>query len=57
MTTSDLRPDDAQPEGGVSRRTLLTRTASAGAGIILSGSIPGCSATRWRLRRASATAR
>jgi secreted PhoX family phosphatase len=40
MTTSDLRPDP-QSDGGVSRRTLLTRSASAGVGIVLSGSIPG----------------
>jgi secreted PhoX family phosphatase len=40
MTTSDLRPDP-QPDRGVSRRSLLTRSASAGVGIVLSGSIPG----------------
>ncbi|HUR86725.1 MAG TPA: alkaline phosphatase PhoX [Solirubrobacteraceae bacterium] len=39
MTTSDLRPDS--PGEGVSRRVLLTRSASAGAGIVLTGSIPG----------------
>ena len=39
MTTSDLRPD--VPGGGVSRRSLLTRSASAGFGIVLTGSIPG----------------
>lgn len=29
------------PDGGVSRRSLLTRSATASAGIVLSGSVPG----------------
>jgi secreted PhoX family phosphatase len=40
MSTSDRSPDPTSADG-VSRRTLLTRSASAGAGIVLSGSIPG----------------
>ncbi|MGI9097586.1 MAG: alkaline phosphatase PhoX [Solirubrobacteraceae bacterium] len=40
MTTSDLCPDPAS-EGGVSRRSLLTRSASASLGIVLTGSVPG----------------
>jgi secreted PhoX family phosphatase len=39
MSTSDL--DCVPSREGVSRRTLLTRSASAGAGIVLAGSIPG----------------
>ncbi len=39
MTPSELRP--ATPDGGVSRRSLLTRSASASVGIVLTGSIPG----------------
>jgi len=42
MSTSDLSPDtDAAPVDGHTRRTVLAHTASAGAGIVLSGSIPG----------------
>ena len=40
MSTSDLSPDPLS-EGGVSRRSLLTRSASAGVGIVLAGSVPG----------------
>src|SRR3954451_12855956 len=40
MTTSDLRPDPSDGVG-VSRRSLLTRSATASLGIVLSGSIPG----------------
>jgi len=39
MTTTDLR-QDPDPESGLSRRSLLHRSAS-GLGIVLSGSIPG----------------
>jgi len=41
MSTSDLQPDDSTPAAGVSRRTMLSRSASAGLGIVMSGSIPG----------------
>lgn len=41
MTTTDLRPDfDAEPETGLSRRKLLSRSAASGLGIVISGSIP-----------------
>jgi secreted PhoX family phosphatase len=40
MSLSDRTPDPS-PEGGVSRRAVLTRSASAGVGIVLSGTIPG----------------
>ena len=40
MSASDRSPD-LTSDIGVSRRTLLTRSASAGVGIVLSGSIPG----------------
>ena len=40
MTTSDPR-NAPQSDRGVTRRSLLTRSASAGVGIVLSGGIPG----------------
>lgn len=40
MPTSDPR-SASTPDGGLSRRSVLTRSASAGVGIVLSGSIPG----------------
>ena len=50
MTTSDLRPDPSDG-GGVSRRSLLTRSASASLGIVLTGSIPGLFGTAEARRR------
>lgn len=45
MTTTDLRPDGPAPEpvpaDGVSRRSLLSRSAAGGLGLVLSGSLPG----------------
>src|SRR4051794_29025311 len=43
MTTTDLRHDgpDPEPAAGVSRRALLSRSATGGLGLVLSGSLPG----------------
>ena len=43
MTTTDLRHDgpDPEPAAGVSRRSLLSRSAAGGLGLVLSGSVPG----------------
>ena len=43
MTTTDLRHDEPDPEptAGVSRRSLLSRSAAGGLGLVLSGSLPG----------------
>lgn len=40
MTTTDLRQDPDSDEPGLSRRSLLNRSAT-GLGIVLSGSVPG----------------
>jgi len=40
MTTTDLRPDPDSQEPGLSRRSMLNRSAT-GLGLVLSGSIPG----------------
>ena len=43
MTTTDLRHDgpDPEPAAGVSRRSLLSRSAAGGLGLVLSGSVAG----------------
>lgn len=53
MTTSDLRPDRSSRDG-VSRRWVLTRSASAGAGIALSGAVPGLFGSALARRRGEA---
>jgi secreted PhoX family phosphatase len=50
MTTSDLCPDQSD-DGGVSRRSLLMRSASASLGIVLAGSVPGLFGTADARRR------
>jgi secreted PhoX family phosphatase len=50
MTTSDLRPDPSDG-GAVSRRSLLTRSASTSLGIVFAGSIPGLFGTAEARRR------
>ena len=42
MTLTDPRHDhDTDPADGLSRRSLLARSAASGLGIVLSGSVPG----------------